>query len=63
MKDIYKTLVARWGLTDDSYDVIVLDPAGTVLFYGAGKLSQAQTETVVRLLAEGIAARKAKPAK
>ena len=63
VKDINKTLVARWGLTDDSYDVIVLDPAGTVLFYGAGKLSQAQTETVVRLLAEGIAARKAKPAK
>lgn len=62
VKDINKSLVARWGLADDGYDVVVLDPVGTVLFYGSGKLSAAQTETVVRLLAEGIAALKAKPA-
>ncbi len=63
VKDINKTLIKRWGLGDDGYDVVVLDPAGTVLFYGTGALTKAQTETVVRLLSEGVAAAKAKAAK
>ena len=62
VKDINKSLVKRWGLADDGYDVIVFDAEGMVRFYGMGKLSQAQTQTVVRLLAEGVAAAKAKPA-
>jgi predicted transcriptional regulator len=63
VKDVDKALVARWGLTDDSYDVILLDAEGVVRFYASGKLTEAQTETVVRLLTEMVAAGKAAAAK
>ncbi len=59
VKDLDKALVKRWGLTDDGYDVVVLDAGGVVRFHGTGKLTAAQAETVVRLLAELVAEAKA----
>ena len=54
VKDLNKTLVKRWGLSDDGYDVMVLDPGGTVLFYGRGLLNKAQTQRVVEILRTAI---------
>jgi predicted transcriptional regulator len=55
VKDLDKTMVKRWGLADDGYDVIVLDAHGTVRFYGRGKLSAAATRRVVDTLKKAIA--------
>jgi predicted transcriptional regulator len=55
VKDLNKTMVQRWGLADNGYDVIVLDAHGTIRFYGRGKLSAANTKRVVETLRKAIA--------
>lgn len=47
VKDLKKTLVKVWKVQDDASNVIVLDPKGTVLYAGHGKLSDADVSKVI----------------
>jgi predicted transcriptional regulator len=61
VKDLDKSLVKRWDVADDGYDVIVLDADGVVRFYGSGKLDSANTKRVVSELVKAISEFEARP--
>jgi predicted transcriptional regulator len=48
-KDFKRHLVKAWGLTDDSYCVLLFDKAGKLLFRKDGKLTEAEVKDVIRL--------------
>lgn len=50
VKDLKKSLVKLWGIGDDTYDVLVLDQEGKVLFYKAGKISEAESAKLIELI-------------
>jgi predicted transcriptional regulator len=60
VKDLNKIMIRRWGVSDDGYDVIVLDAQGTIRFYGSGKLSPKDTRRVVDTLIQTISEYEAK---
>lgn len=54
VKDFGKTLVSGWGLADNSYDVVLFDEAGRVLFVNHGKVSDADVQRLVGLIRAGV---------
>jgi len=54
VKDFKKVLVDKWKFKDDSYDVAVFDPAGTVLFYRSGKMSPEEIQQMIGIIANQI---------
>ena len=50
LKDYEKFLVKEWNLGDDTYDVMVFDQSGTVVFSKEGKLSDEELETMVKTI-------------
>jgi len=54
VKDRDKVLVKEWNLKDEDYNVLLFDREGKVIFYKAGKLSEKDIQTVIRLIRENI---------
>lgn len=52
LKDMDKLLVSRWGLDDDNSDIVLFDRDGKVIFYHAGKVDEAMTQEVIKLIKE-----------
>jgi len=63
VKDFGRTLVSAWGLADNSYDVVLFDEAGRVLFVNQGKVAEADVKKLVGLIREGVNRLPAAPAK
>lgn len=55
VKDMEKVLVKKWGLEDDTYDVLVIAKDGTVVFSKDGELSASDIEQMLGVIRENIA--------
>ena len=53
-KYMYKHIVNAWNVADDNSDIIVLDKAGSVIFYHEGKVEGEQINEVIRLIKENM---------
>ena len=54
VKDLDKTLVKKWGLSDDNSDVIVFGKDGRVLYSVDGKFTDAQVKEIVKVVWENL---------
>ncbi len=54
VKDLQKILVNRWGLTDDSSDVMVFGKDGKVLYSVDGKFSDDQVVEIINLVKDNL---------
>ena len=54
VKDLDKTLVKKWGLSDDNSDVIVFGKDGRVLFSVDGKFTDAQVKEIVKVVWDNL---------
>jgi len=54
VKDLKKTLVNKWGLTDDSSDVMVFGKDGRVLYSVDGKFTDTQVDEIIIVVKENI---------
>lgn len=50
VKDYNKKLVKAPGFADDNYNVLILNPAGKILFYKQGKMSSAEITQAIGLI-------------
>ena len=54
VKDLDKTLVNKWGLSDDNSDVIVFGKDGRVLYSVDGKFTDAQVMEIVKVVWDNL---------
>ena len=54
VKDLEKTLVKKWGLSDDNSDVVVFGKDGRVLFSVDGKFTDAQVKEIVKVVWDNL---------
>ena len=54
VKDLDKTLVKKWGLSDDNSDVIVFDKDGRVLYSVDGKFTDPQVKEIVEVVWDNL---------
>ena len=54
VKDKNSVLVKEWELADDNSDIIIFDKDGTVLFYKAGKMQDADMQKAFAIIEEHI---------
>ncbi len=54
VKDLDKTLVKKWGLSDDNSDVIVFGKDGRVLYSVDGKFTDAQVKDIVKVVWDNL---------
>ena len=54
VKDLDKTLVKKWGLSDDNSDVIVFGKDGRVLYSVDGKFTEAQVKEIVKVVWDNL---------
>ena len=54
VKDLDKTLVKKWGLSDDNSDVVVFGKDGKVLYSVDGKFTDAQVKEIVKLVWDNL---------
>ena len=54
VKDLDKTLVKKWGLSDDNSNVIVFGKGGRVLYSVDGKLTDAQVKEIVKVVWDNL---------
>jgi len=54
VKDLEKTLVKKWGLSDDNSDVVVFGKDGSVLFSVDGKFTDAQVKEIVKVVWDNL---------
>jgi len=52
IKDNKKTFVESWSVADNSYDVVIADSKGIVLFAKSGKLSKDEMDKAVKIIKE-----------
>ena len=55
VKDMNKMLVNKWGLADESNDIVVFDASGTVVFSFDGQLTPEAIEEMISLIDAEIA--------
>lgn len=55
VKDMDKLLVTKWGLADESNDIVVFDPAGKVIFSFDGQLDADAITDMISLIDAEIA--------
>ena len=55
IKDMEKVMVKKWGLEDDSFDVLVIARDGTVVFSKDGELSASDIEQMLAVIRENVA--------
>ena len=54
VKDLDKTLVKKWGLSDDNSDVVVFGKDGSVLYSVDGKFTDAQVKEIVKVVWDNL---------
>lgn len=54
VKDNKKVFIEFWSLTDNSYDVAIIDSKGVVLFAKSGKLSKDEMDSAIKIIQEQI---------
>jgi len=54
VKDLEKTLVKKWGLSDDNSDVVVFDKDGRVLYSVDGKFTDTQVKEIVKVVWDNL---------
>ena len=54
VKDLDKTLVKKWGLSDDNSDVVVFGKDGIVLYSVDGKFTDVQVKEVVKVIWDNL---------
>ena len=54
VKDLDKTLVKKWGLSDDNSVVVVFDKDGRVLYSVDGKFTDAQVKEIVKVVWDNL---------
>ena len=54
VKDLDKTLVKKWGLSDDNSDVVVFGKDGRVLYSVDGKFTDAQVKEIVKVVWDNL---------
>ena len=54
VKDLDKTLVKKWGLSDDNSDVVVFGKDGSVLYSVDGKFTEAQVKEIVKVVWDNL---------
>ena len=54
VKDLDKTLVKKWGLSDDNSDVIVFGKDGRVLYSVDGKFTDAQVKEIIKVVWDNL---------
>ena len=54
VKDLEKTLVKKWGLSDDNSDVVVLGKDGRVLYSVDGKFTDPQVKEIVKVVWDNL---------
>ncbi len=54
VKDLDKTLVKKWGLSDDNSDVVVFGKDGIVLYSVDGKFTEAQVKEIVKVVWDNL---------
>ena len=54
VKDLDKTLVKKWGLSDDNSDVVVFGKDGRVLFSVEGKFKDEQVKEIVKVVWDNL---------
>ena len=54
VKDLDKTLVKKWGLSDDNSDIIVFGKDGRVLYSVDGKFTDAQVKEIVKVVWDNL---------
>ena len=54
VKDLDKTLVKKWGLSDDNSDVIVFGKDGRVLYSVDGKFTDVQVKEIVKVIWDNL---------
>ena len=52
--DLEKTLVKKWGLSDDNSDVVVFGKDGRVLYSVDGKFTDAQVKEIVKVVWDNL---------
>ena len=54
VKDLDKTLVKKWGLSDDNSNVVVFGKDGRVLYTVDGKFTDAQVKEIVKVIWDNL---------
>jgi predicted transcriptional regulator len=54
VKDLEKTLVQKWGLSDDNNDVMLFGKDGKVLYSVDGKFTDAQVKEIVKAVWDNL---------
>lgn len=54
VKDLEKTLVKKWSLSDDNSDVVVFGKDGRVLYSVDGKFTDAQVKEIVKVVWDNL---------
>ena len=54
VKDLEKTLVKKWGLSDDNSDVVVFGKDGRVLYSVDGKFTDTQVKEIVKVVWDNL---------
>ena len=54
VKDLKKTVVNKWGLSDDNSDVILFGKDGKVLYSFDGKFSDAQVKEIIQVVKDNL---------
>ena len=54
VKDLDKTLVKKWGLSDDNSNVVVFGKNGRVLYSVDGKFTDAQVKEIVKVIWDNL---------
>lgn len=54
VKDINETLVEKWNLKSDSYDIVLFNKKGEVLMSKDGKFSEKDLDKLLKLIKENI---------
>ena len=54
VKDLEKTLVKKWGLSDDNSDVVVFGKDGSVLYSVDGKFTDPQVKEIITVVWDNL---------
>ena len=54
VKDLEKTLVKKWGLSDDNSDVVVFGKDGRVLYSVDGKFTDTQVKEIIKVVWDNL---------
>ena len=54
VKDIKKSLVDKWGLSDDNSNVMLFGKDGKVLYSVDGEYTEAQVQELIRVIKDNL---------